>query len=973
MRHQETARQQLWSKELERQHAHLLVRAAARPLCSRCCTGRPCGANELGAPNLVKLKTCASSALCCAAPIEPLCVNLLCTGAIIRSDSGPSRIMDADLRKQMQARWEASQAAGSAPAAAASDAENSVPPASEAESSGTQPDKDAIKAKQAAEMDEYRRAMAERYARNLQLASAIAQETSAAPSAPEGASEPTAPRSPRTAARELREQQDREFQQALAADQAAEEGDPPRTAAAPHAASSTASAPISTPTSGEEELRRRQVADLRARRSQEALGVAAEVDAVPSDAAVGNTMVRDAVTGEQRHAGAQGRVQRLTDGMSNVNMGLGVPAMPQAAAANTGGGGGRPELPAQLRQALTQSQLDLLYEAMGEAGGMGGFAGLMPGAGGLGAGMPPSAEMGALAPRLQAPPLGGPDDEEGMPSNWDPRNARQTESEQDIHRRQVAELRARRAGQAPPPAPNSSSTSRVDAEAAAQDSGGMVVDPVTGESRPAAAQGRMQRLVDDEAGAGMMGAAGYPVLPGMGAGEPMTLREMALREQAMEGYGPPGRGGMPPWAQFGREPEGYEELSALSERIGDVSRGVPTATVEQNSFTFDYEPPAAGSELAAQAANDVTLARCSVCLCDLERGECCRRLPCLHMFHKDCIDDWLKRNRSCPVCKTDIVTGAAETRREMGEQQCSAAAMPGEPDWQPPGFGDDDPVLGQGMPPGLGLGPARQRSQPGVGFAQPSPTMGAAGGGSTVDGTMGTARGYFDPRAGPGMQLMPGDPVDGPPAHLFGGIRGNVPPLGVQSSASAAAAAARAAQARAEASSAPSDDAPGGAAEMVLDEISGEIRPAAAQGRVERLDGLDEGDLWRGMQGMGIGGGPTGGIQARGFGAFPAPYGNRGPAVNPYYEDMFRSRGPLGALRSAESRHGGMGPLGGTGFSGPGVGPGGAHAEQLLRQARLQQQMAFQAMGHGAPGEGPSANASGGRAEREWGHFWQGR
>ena len=65
----------------------------------------------------------------------------------------------------------------------------------------------------------------------------------------------------------------------------------------------------------------------------------------------------------------------------------------------------------------------------------------------------------------------------------------------------------------------------------------------------------MQRLVDDEAGAGIMGAAGYPGLPGMGAGEPMTLREMALREQAMEGYGPPGRGGMPPWAQFGREPE----------------------------------------------------------------------------------------------------------------------------------------------------------------------------------------------------------------------------------------------------------------------------------------------------------------------------------------------------------------------------------------------------------------------------------
>ena len=37
----------------------------------------------------------------------------------------------------------------------------------------------------------------------------------------------------------------------------------------------------------------------------------------------------------------------------------------------------------------------------------------------------------------------------------------------------------------------------------------------------------------------------------------MTLREMAMREQSLEGYGRPGMGGgMPPWAQFGREPEG---------------------------------------------------------------------------------------------------------------------------------------------------------------------------------------------------------------------------------------------------------------------------------------------------------------------------------------------------------------------------------------------------------------------------------
>jgi hypothetical protein len=46
-----------------------------------------------------------------------------------------------------------------------------------------------------------------------------------------------------------------------------------------------------------------------------------------------------------------------------------------------------------------------------------------------------------------------------------------------------------------------------------------------------------------------------------GGGGPQTLREMAMNEQAMEGYGRPDMqggmvGGLPPWARMGREPEG---------------------------------------------------------------------------------------------------------------------------------------------------------------------------------------------------------------------------------------------------------------------------------------------------------------------------------------------------------------------------------------------------------------------------------
>ncbi|KAK4340726.1 hypothetical protein RND71_039227 [Anisodus tanguticus] len=46
---------------------------------------------------------------------------------------------------------------------------------------------------------------------------------------------------------------------------------------------------------------------------------------------------------------------------------------------------------------------------------------------------------------------------------------------------------------------------------------------------------------------------------------------------------------------------------------------------------------------------------CSVCLQDFQLGETVRCLPqCHHLFHLPCIDTWLLRHGSCPLCRRDL-------------------------------------------------------------------------------------------------------------------------------------------------------------------------------------------------------------------------------------------------------------------------------------------------------------------------------
>ncbi|XVF25040.1 hypothetical protein REPUB_Repub13aG0179500 [Reevesia pubescens] len=65
-----------------------------------------------------------------------------------------------------------------------------------------------------------------------------------------------------------------------------------------------------------------------------------------------------------------------------------------------------------------------------------------------------------------------------------------------------------------------------------------------------------------------------------------------------------------------------------------------------------------GGVLAAGTAKERVIsgedAVCCICLAKYADNDELRELPCIHIFHVECVDKWLKINASCPLCKTEV-------------------------------------------------------------------------------------------------------------------------------------------------------------------------------------------------------------------------------------------------------------------------------------------------------------------------------
>lgn len=102
----------------------------------------------------------------------------------------------------------------------------------------------------------------------------------------------------------------------------------------------------------------------------------------------------------------------------------------------------------------------------------------------------------------------------------------------------------------------------------------------------------------------------------------------------------------------------YDTMLTIGERIGDVKQERWTMVARQHIDKLPVETFTAQSGANGQCqqhAND-SEHKCLVCQHEYEDQEKLRRLPCRHVFHTDCVDQWLMTHDDCPYCRDCIVT-----------------------------------------------------------------------------------------------------------------------------------------------------------------------------------------------------------------------------------------------------------------------------------------------------------------------------
>lgn len=111
-------------------------------------------------------------------------------------------------------------------------------------------------------------------------------------------------------------------------------------------------------------------------------------------------------------------------------------------------------------------------------------------------------------------------------------------------------------------------------------------------------------------------------------------------------------------------------------RIEDMMRFMTNHIIQLMEWSREFPPRsseldvASGSAPAAKSAvealekfiykgssedgEESTLMTCAICMEEVMSGSQLTRMPCSHLFHGDCLSQWLCRNQTCPLCRHEL-------------------------------------------------------------------------------------------------------------------------------------------------------------------------------------------------------------------------------------------------------------------------------------------------------------------------------
>ncbi|CAA7023271.1 unnamed protein product [Microthlaspi erraticum] len=93
----------------------------------------------------------------------------------------------------------------------------------------------------------------------------------------------------------------------------------------------------------------------------------------------------------------------------------------------------------------------------------------------------------------------------------------------------------------------------------------------------------------------------------------------------------------------------YEELLALEEKMGTVSTALSEEALLKSLKSSIYRQADESSDICLRKDDDV---KCSICQEEYVDGDEVGTLPCQHMYHVSCAQQWLRMKNWCPICKT---------------------------------------------------------------------------------------------------------------------------------------------------------------------------------------------------------------------------------------------------------------------------------------------------------------------------------